>query len=224
MKIIIAFLVFILLLASTGCRASNKQIQWIQEELEWGLNEIEPGLEKVKADKENLGSKINQFIVTNISVAGQWDSRYWHDGVHLIIIPRLNNEYDVVYYVRGDLGCWALKRKATFHAGILEFDKPVREYMPYTPYKYFYMIQTQKGVRLVSQPLIRDLILVKELETWNKGMFDELMLIKRKPNQKMMAAMYGLIDKGIFVRYYLVPRIIRYLLKIFIVNPLCQET
>jgi len=40
---------------------------------------------------------------------------------------------------------------------------------------------------------------------------------------RMMAAMYGFIEKGIFVRYYLVPRIIRYLLKVFIVTLPCQE-
>ena len=35
--------------------------------------------------------------------------------------------------------------------GVLEINKPVKEYAPHTPYKHFYMVQTPDGVRLADR-------------------------------------------------------------------------
>ena len=132
-------------------------------------------LSNSKGDFENLSSNFSN-LVTNFIIEGEWDSSYWHDGVHLLIKKVEANKYEVLYFARGDLDSWLIKRTAFFKNGVLELNKPVEEYMPLGTYKHFYLLKLNEGVRLISQPLAR-FILKKE------DFIDEFRLKKKEKNR-----------------------------------------
>lgn len=172
-----------------GCANDETPLQRLrveQWELEHGEKEVDLALAASDwpSDTTNLASQIKQWIVTNVSVTGQWDSKYWHDGIHLTITARKDGKYDVLYYARGDMDSWRNKRVARFEGGICELDKPVMEYSWVYLYKHFYMIRTYHGhgIRLASQRIIRDWVLGVKPEDVNPLVVDENMLTKTKPN------------------------------------------
>ncbi len=118
-------------------------------------NDKEKELEKSTGDYIDLSDKLAKLIVAEFDIEGQWDSQYWHDGVHLFIQKKENDSFAVYYHARGDLMSWSIKRTATFQNGLLEFNKPISEYIPFGTYKHFYLLNTPYGIRFVSQPIVR---------------------------------------------------------------------
>lgn len=177
-KSIFLILFFFHLCSCTQDRKDAEDHKRVTDELLWGIERIEPEIQKREPDTEDLSAKIKSLLVTNMSVEGQWDSHYWHDGVFLTVKKGREGRLEVHYYASGDLASWRLERTAAFKKGVLELDRPVMEYVPYKPYRHFYLITTPKGIRLVSQPLIRDWVLDKNPTNWNTVVVDENMLVK----------------------------------------------
>ncbi len=124
----------------------NQENGWSYE------NSIEKELSVEEYDNEDISEHFKALLVDdNYDISGQWDSKYWHDGVHLTIKPRSDGKYAVIYYARGDLARWTLMRIASFKDGVLTFEKAVKEYAPVMPYTRFYLLKSPNGIRFVSQ-------------------------------------------------------------------------
>jgi hypothetical protein len=125
---------------------------------------IEKELEGAKVDTSDLSTQLDPWIVKEADITGQWDSSGWHDGPHLTIMKRADGQYSVVFHARGDLLSWTLKRTASFRNGVLEFNRPVKEYLPLHPYKFFYLLKIKNELRFASHSIAKEYLLNKNLE------------------------------------------------------------
>ena len=165
---------FVLIVAFLTCGCPQDRTEFDQV-ARWN-QEAEERLVGAETDSSDLLPKLSQSIVKQADISGQWDSSYWHDGVHLTIEKHPDGRYGVVYRARGDLASWTLKRTARFENGVLEFDKPVEEYAPHAPYKRFYLLRVGNSPRFVSHPVAKEWLIGKAPKEWNSAVVDLVML------------------------------------------------
>jgi len=139
---------------------------------------IEKELLTEKCDAANLTPQLAPWLSSHTKIEGQWDSHGWHDGPHLTICKTGSNEYRVTHFARGDLYSFKLERTATFSAGVLTFNKPVKEYAPVPPYNRFYLLDTPRGPRFASQATVREDIIGKEEVDWE--FLDDYYLLRKR--------------------------------------------
>ena len=135
-----------------GCCSSGLD----RKRLDYGRQEIEPQISARTWDETNLANQITGWLVTNqVDITGQWVKREHDDGILLTIEKRKDGRYTVVFDADGDLARWTLMRTGTFAGGVFTLDRPVQGYVPFEPFRHFYLVQTPIGVRLISQPNVR---------------------------------------------------------------------
>ncbi|QTA93725.1 hypothetical protein [Desulfonema magnum] len=145
-------------------KQSDISPSWVNE---LSTEVIEKELLGAEIDSSDLSPRLSQWLVRQADITGQWDSSYWHDGVvHLTIRKRADGRFDIVYYARGDITSWVLKRIANFENGVLEFNKSVWEYGPYDPYKYFYLLRVNNSLYFASHPVAKEWIVAEEPKGW----------------------------------------------------------
>ena len=128
-------------------------------------------------DKADISYKLNNMILDDWDICGQWHSENWHESLTLDINKTGNNDYNVVISVNGDVGFWKLFRKASFKNGLLVFDRPILDYGSNEAYRYVYLLRVHNAPVFLTHPIAK---LIKFEE--NKSEYDKssnLFLLKQ---------------------------------------------
>lgn len=94
------------------------------------------------------------------------------DGIFLDLKKCKDGKYDIEYQAGGDLAGWTLKRTGSFEAGVLRLDRPVQQYAPFPPFRFFYLMRTPLGIRLIDQRAVRFWIIDEKRERWDGSFWD----------------------------------------------------
>ena len=135
-----------------------------RERVDYGRAQVEPRIDAKAWDETNLVTQILAWVVTNdVDITGEWIKCAHDDGVCLRLKKQNAGRYAVVFDADGDLARWTLMRTGTLDSGILALDRPVQGYVPVQPFRFFYLVRTPIGDRLISQPDVRFWLLEKKL-------------------------------------------------------------
>lgn len=126
--------------------------------IDYASRETEKELSKAQDKTVNLAGRLSRWIVKRAPIVGTWDSKSWHDGVHLHIVPTGGACFVVVFHARGDLQSWTLQRRALFRNGVLLFDRLVEEYAPFEPYRRMYLLNLDGTPRFFGAGAVRDFL------------------------------------------------------------------
>lgn len=139
---------------------------------------VEPQLtdlgKKGKWDETNLVSQVSAWLVKEpVDLTGGW-AKSMHDDVIVLSLKKRNDgKYDVEYNAGGDLARWTLRRTGSFDGGVLSLDRPVQGYIPRPASRFFYLLRTPIGVRLIEQHAVREWIINKRFMRWPQIVWDQ---------------------------------------------------
>jgi hypothetical protein len=150
--------------AQEQLQRKQKKLAW---ELAWGKTHVETEIQGKEVDDEDFTEQIDDFLLNNINILGQWNGPGFDDGVSLTINGDADGELNVLYFADGDVSRWRLERTGRFEAGVLILDRPVMGY-PGDVYRRFYAIQTPNGPRLATQSFVRNWMFDYDLRNWKR--------------------------------------------------------
>ncbi|MFZ2643313.1 MAG: hypothetical protein WA117_20150 [Verrucomicrobiia bacterium] len=154
----------------------DKEMVRITNVVEYARVYVEPKISALiaegRSDETNLVSHLSAWIVKEpMDPAGEWLKIAHDDGIYLDLKKRADGKYDVEFCAGGDLASWTLQRTGSFEAGVLRLDRPVQQYAPFPPFRFFYLLRTPIGIRLVDQHAVRWWIIGQNIMT-NKELWD----------------------------------------------------
>ncbi|MBI5687503.1 MAG: hypothetical protein HZC54_20725 [Verrucomicrobia bacterium] len=161
-------------------KQSGTAVACVTNKLEYASVYIEPEISNLLAkhqiDETNLASQLSPWIVKEqLDLTGKWDKPAMFDNISLTLKKRNDERYDVDCDAGGCCAAWTLKRTGSFDGGVLILDRPVRQYVPRPPFRFFYLLRTPLGIRLVDQHVVREWILKENVMKWPPNKWDGMM-------------------------------------------------